>query len=70
MLCGYSAGGPYEDCQNRGATLIFLGIMGNFGQFLSNSLKKYFIKPLTRNQSYMVCKVPTGPCFYFFFKLS
>ena len=28
---------PYLVCQNRGATPIFHGIMGNFVQFLANS---------------------------------
>ena len=41
---------------------IFCGIMGNFVQFLVHSSS---LKPLTRNHSYLIWRVPKGPSFYF-----
>ena len=45
---------PYQFCHNRSATPYFHGIMGNILCIFWQILKKvFFIKPLTRNHSYI-----------------
>ena len=55
---------PYKVCENLGATSIFQGIMGNFGQFF----KKKLLENQTRKHSYLVWRdpvyiivIPTAP---------
>ena len=64
ILCGFLLGRRnLPNLLKLGCHPYFQGIMGIFIQFVYNSVKSS-IKPLTRNNLYLVWRVSRGPSFY------